>query len=531
MLNQYILKSALITGLLFSCSMLIADENKEESAKDPEEAAKGLGLGAGSYFTNAFSVVFNEQCGDCHGENLLGTGQGTPLLGIELTYGESISELNDSIADGMPDNGMPGYSEVLSADEINNLSIYISEKRSGFDYLDYKVATPYTVPEGIIKTELHNFRLETVISDLDPLPYSLELLPDGRMLVVEKLRGLRIISKEGKKSELIKNTPKVYGETFEGPFALQHGVGWLLGVAIHPEYEENGWIYLSYGDRCEDCNESSRKAKRPVSMVALVRGRIKDGEWIDQEVIFQPDVNSYGLFTDLTAGGRICFDRKGYVFLSIGMKGDNQGDGIQNLGLPQGKILRLHDDGRIPEDNPFVNVEGALKAIWTYGHRTPQGLEYKYDTDQLWEAEMGPRGGDEINLIQPGRNYGWPLTSKGVNYDGTPVDWGTKLGIEFDLKDIEQPIVDMTPAPAVSSMVIYTGKAFPKWHNNFLVQSLKAASLYRYEFKDNKHIHTETVIDNLTRMRDIEVGPSGEIYLLLEHVSGGRIVRMVPSDT
>jgi glucose/arabinose dehydrogenase len=298
-----------------------------------------------------------------------------------LTYGESISELNKSIAVGMPDNGMPAYSDVLSADEINNLSIYISEKRSGFDYLDYKVATPYTVAEGIIKTELHDFRLETVIDDLDPLPYSLELLPDGRILVVEKLRGLRIISREGKKSELIKNTPKVYGETFEGPFALQHGVGWLLGVAIHPEYAENGWIYLSYGARCEDCNASSREAKRPVSMVALVRGRIKDGEWIDQEFIFQPDVNSYGLFTDLTAGGRICFDRKGHVFLSIGMKGDNQG----------------------------------------------------------------------------------------VNYDGTPVNWGEKLGIEFDLKDIEQPVVDLTPAPAISSMVIYTGKAFPKWHNNSLL--------------------------------------------------------------
>lgn len=229
------------------------------------------------------------------------------------------------------------------------------------------------------------------------------------------------------------------------------------------------------------------------------------------------------------AGGRIAFDDAGHVFLSVGIKGLSNYHGIQDLGLPYGKIHRVNDDGTIPPDNPFVDDPDALDSIWTYGHRSPQGLEFDPQTGRLWSTEMGPRGGDEFNLIRPGRNYGWPLTSKGVDYDGTPVEYGIDLGIPLDLDTIEQPVVDLTPAPAVSSFSIYRGNAFPAWKGNAIVGTLKATELYRFVIDGNRVVHRETLLSGMGRLRDVEVGPDGAIYLLLEHASGGRIVRMVPA--
>jgi glucose/arabinose dehydrogenase len=155
-------------------------------------------------------------------------------------------------------------------------------------------------------------------------------------------------------------------------------------------------------------------------------------------------------------------------------------------------------------------------------------LEFNVKTRQLWGTEMGPRGGDEVNLLLPGRNYGWPLYSKGVDYDGTPVEYWQELSIEFDVADIEQPVVDLTPAPAVSSFIIYGGAAFPEWQDDLIVGSLKATELYRIVVDGDKHAYTETLLEDLARIRDVESGPDGAIYLLLEHESGSQIVRLVP---
>ena len=303
--------------------------------------------------------------------------------------------------------------------------------------------------------------------------------------------------------------------------SLVYGRGWMLDVALHPEYEKNGWIYLQFGDRCRECDTSMNK---------LIRGRIADGRWVDEEVIWSAAPESYTDTSDMTAGGRICFDGNGHVFLSVGIKGPSDHAGVQDLSLPYGKIYRVQDDGRIPADNPFVNTAGALPSIWSYGHRSPQGLEFDPRTGRLWSTEMGPRGGDEFNLLRPGKNYGWPLTSKGVNYDGTPVAWGKELGITFDLAEIEQPVVDMTPAPAVSSFVLYRGSAFPGWQNDAIVGTLKATELYRFVIEGERVVHRETLLRSLARIRDVEVGPDGYVYLLLEHETGGRIVRLVPAD-
>ena len=237
-------------------------------------------------------------------------------------------------------------------------------------------------------------------------------------------------------------------------------------------------------------------------------------------------ISDYAASSDVAAGGRIAFDPEGYVFMSIGMQSIA---GIQDLSSAHGKVLRLHDDGRVPTDNPYVEDPEAISAIWTYGHRSPQGLEFNAHTRELWETEHGPRGGDEVNLLVPGHNYGWPLFSKGQNYDGTKVEWGKTLGIETELHEVDQPMVDLTPSPAVSSFIFYEGDAFPGWQNSIIVGSLKAADVYRMELVDNKLVHQETLINDLARIRDIEIGTHGELLLLLEHAGGGQIVRIVPT--
>ncbi|NQX88241.1 MAG: PQQ-dependent sugar dehydrogenase, partial [Halioglobus sp.] len=201
------------------------------------------------------------------------------------------------------------------------------------------------------------------------------------------------------------------------------------------------------------------------------------------------------------------------------------------LTKPWGEIHRVHEDGRIPSDNPFLDRGDAYPSKWTYGPRNPQGLEFKTRLDTLWSTEMGPRGGDELNMWLPGRNYGWPLYSLGLNYDGSPIEYAEWLDITFEVNDIEQPIVDLTPAPAVCSFIFYQGKQFPHWQGNALVGSLKGSELYRIVLDDHGHyVHWEVVLKQLARIRDIETGPEGHILLLLEHKSGGQILRLVPAN-
>jgi glucose/arabinose dehydrogenase/cytochrome c5 len=486
-------------------------------------------LAAAQQPEDPFAAVYRQSCSVCHGENLEGGAQGTPLVGVELRHGSSTAEIAASISQGFPQTGMPAWSETLDDVQIQRAAIFIGEKRSALAYTDFKVGTPPIVPEGIIESEEHRFRVVQVIAGLDPLPYSIAPLPDGRILLTEKTRGLSVISRDGVQSDLVRGTPQVYDDGFQVPgLLIVYGTGYLLDVAVHPQYEENGWIYLSYTDRCKDCNAMSRQLKAPVSMNALVRGRIENGEWVDQQSIWRTDVENYTPMPDIAAGGRIAFDDDGHVFMSAGIKANSESVGVQDLRLPYGKIHRMNDDGSVPADNPFVNVPGAVATIWTYGHRSPQGLEFNRETKQLWGTEMGQRGGDEVNLLSRGKNYGWPLASKGLKYDGTPVDYGKELGIAFDVKDIEQPIVDLTPSPAVSSFAFYDSSAFRRWRGDMLVGTLKATDLYRIVVEDARVVHVETLLTGLGRIRDVEVGPDGAVYLLLEHAAGGRILKLVP---
>jgi glucose/arabinose dehydrogenase len=261
-------------------------------------------------------------------------------------------------------------------------------------------------------------------------------------------------------------------------------------------------------------------------MNRLVRGRIRDNRWVDEEVLWTADIATYTDTTDLAAGGRIAFDDKGYVYFSVGMKAALDWQGVQDLTLPYGKVHRLHDDGRIPADNPFVATPGAVKSTWTYGHRSTQGLAFDPRTRALWATEMGPRGGDELNRLVAGGNYGWPIFTSGINYDGRPVNGAKLTGIALKPEETIFPVVDLTPAQGISSLIAYRGREFRGWKESLLVGTLRATDLLRMEVRDGQVVHTEPLLADIARVRDIAQGPKGELYVLLENAAGSQIVRL-----
>jgi glucose/arabinose dehydrogenase len=469
--------------------------------------------------------LYEKECAVCHGESLQGAAQGPPLVGTPLSHGASLEELAHSTRAGFPDRGMPGWAPVLSSDQIHALALFIAERRAGTDITDFRYSAPLRIPEEPWASEHYRLAIDTIIAGLAPLPFSIAPLPDGRILLTEKMRGLSIVSATGDQSPLIQGTPTAFADAFT--FGGQPmGLGWLMDVAPHPDYPRNGWIYLHYGDRCAACNAAIRQPDQPVSMNKVVRGRIENGAWIDQETIWEADPATYTTMPEIAAGGRLSFDNQGFIYISIGIKGPAEHIGIQDLGQPYGKVLRLHDDGRIPQDNPFNGRPQTLPEIWTYGHRNPQGLEFDATTLRLWESEMGPRGGDELNILRAGRNYGWPLRSRGVAYDGTPIAFAEQLGIDLGATPIEEPVMDLTPSPAISSFVVYRGSMFPAWNGHIVAGTLRASDLLRLAVNGEAVTRAETLLEDIARIRDVEVDASGAVLVLLEHDTGGAILRM-----
>lgn len=471
-----------------------------------------------------FLPVYAEHCAVCHGDDMRGSAQGPALVGRALAHGDTVDALAASIGHGYPGLGMPAWSQTMEDSEVRSLAILIAEKRVDRDFTQFRMDAPVALPAGVISTQRASFRFESVAQGIASYPFSIAALPDGRILVTEKQFGLSIVSPDGTRTQPLEGAPAVsnVGLNVSG---LEMGLGWHLDVAPHPDYVHNGWIYLQHTHVCEDCGSSL-----PVTMNRVVRGHIKGHRWVDEQVIWSVPRKFYTSQPDIGAGGRLAFDDRGHLFISVGIKGGYY-EGVQDLATPYGKVHRVFDDGRIPDDNPYVHTAGAMASIWTVGHRSPQGLEFDRHTHLLWESEMGPRGGDEINLLLPGHNYGWPLRSLGVDYDGTPVEYGKDLGIDAAKVAIDRPIADFTPSPALGSFVIYEGAAFPGWNGDFLVTSLRAGTLYRVHIEHGRHTGTEVLAKGLSRIRDITVAPDGTVLLLLEHKAGSRIVRLVPGTT
>jgi len=332
-------------------------------------------------------------------------------------------------------------------------------------------------------------------------PWSLSFLPNNEMLVTERPGRLRLIDSAGKLSPAITNLPPIKAD----------GQGGLLDVILHPNYEKTGWLYLSYASANKQGNGTE------VARAKLDRKRLRLTEL---EVIFrmQPKTSSGHHF-----GSRMRFDDKGYLYITLGDRGEK--DAAQQLNDHRGKIIRLHEDGTIPSDNPFYKTEGALAEIYSYGHRNPQGLSFHPTSNQLWEHEHGPQGGDEVNIILGGKNYGWPTITYGVNYF-----FGTKIGQGTHAPTMQHPIHYWIPKSiAPSGMSFYQGNKFPLWNGHLFIGALRDEMLVRLEIQDNKVIEEEHLLKGeLGRIRDVKNGPDGYLYLLID-APNGKVIRIQPA--
>jgi glucose/arabinose dehydrogenase len=350
---------------------------------------------------------------------------------------------------------------------------------------------------AVINSEKHSFRVVTLLTALEN-PWSVAFLPDGRMLVTERAGRLRLVGQD------FRLDPKPIAGL---PDVVSQGQGGLFDVVLHPEYAQNGWIYWSY-------NAPGAGGWG----TALARGKLQGSRMTEVQVLFsmQPKTRSSQHF-----GGRIVFDKAGMLYLTLGDRGDK--DRAQKLDDHAGSVIRLHDDGRVPADNPFAKRAGALPEKWTLGNRNMQGATLHPKTGELWTHEHGPQGGDEVNVMRSGLNYGWPVITYGVNYG-----FGTRIGEGQTKPGMVQPLHLWVPSIAPSGMAFVSGSRFPQWTGDLLVGALRDQMLVRLVLDGEKVVREERLLKGLVgRIRDVRMGPDGLVYLLTDDAEGA-LLRLEP---
>lgn len=400
---------------------------------------------------------------------------------------------------------------------LNPLSLWATLVLAACSSIENDTAT-------IIRTAFHDFSVDTVTGGLVH-PFSMVFTPEGDLLVTERPGRLRIIRDDVLIDDPVAGLPEILAI---GQGAMpQDGreQAGMRDLILHPDFAENRLLYLSY----------TKPGADSLGNIAVVRGRLEDDRLSDVEEIFHADAFGNGSDRSSQWGGRLALDGKGYLFITIGdrqwpSEGDLSAHPSQSLANHNGTTIRLHEDGRVPEDNPFVGQEGVHPEIWTYGHRNAQGLAIHPETGDVWLNEHGPQGGDELNLIRPGLNYGWPIVGFGVNYrTGIAIHSAT-------LQDgMEPPVHIWVPSIGVTGMLFYTGTAFPDWQGDMIVASLRGEQLVRLTLNEQQVARQETLINGIGRIRDIRQGPNGIIYLAMDGDARGfdgdptPIVRLIPT--
>lgn len=352
-----------------------------------------------------------------------------------------------------------------------------------------------------MRTQYEDITVTKLVGDLDR-PWAVAFLPDGRKLITEKPGQLNIL--DGSRLTVVNGTPEV----------SDRGQGGLMDVVLHPDYEENGWIYLTF----------SRLGDEDQTALAVVRGRLDGSDFVDVEEIFEQ--NRYSS-PGRHYGSRIAFDTNGYMYISVGDRGADP-PRAQDLSDHAGTLLRMYDDGSVPDDNPFVNDSNAAPEIFSYGHRNIQGLIINPENNEIWGTEHGPRGGDELNLIEAGKNYGWPDASLGRDYgDETRFHAGTEAR---RIDGMEDPVYEFLPTHAPSGLALVTADNFPNWKGNLLAGGLRSERIRRLLIMDYTVIHDEELLlQEVGRIRDVREGPDGNIYVLTDE-DPGALYMIEPSD-
>lgn len=487
-------------GASWAC---VDSSEARKDADDAGAAASARSEQGGRQRAVNVTRLYIDTCAKCHGQNGEGGGAGTKtLLTLDKFDQKHDKPYFDAIKDGVPDMGMEAYGATLSDEEIWALVVHIRELQ--YRAMRQEHGGPKAT-DGVYKSKYHSYRIETVVDRDQGLrtPWAIDWLPDGRMIVTNR-PGKMVVVKDG----------KVQSEVSGIPESVEIGQGGLMDVTTHPDYAKNGWIYLSY-------TEPALSGRGGMSKV--VRGKLSfegtQARWTDQQTIWETDQQFY-TGAGVHFGCKIVFDGKGHVFIGVGERGTNMR--VQDLTTPFGKVVRLNDDGTVPKDNPFASTKGA-EAFWTLGHRNQQGLAFDLE-GRLWGTEHAPRGGDELNQIVKGENYGWPVISFAINYNDSPfvTPW-PKPGQNFRM-----PIFRWLPSNAASGLDVNKGQAFAQWKGDLFAGGLAGQNLDRIRVgKDGKLAEREELVWGMGRVRDVMCGPDGYVYLALNQPD--IVVRLVPA--
>lgn len=467
----------LLISSIGACTNPPADTNQDQNTEIDSSLVKAR-------------LNYKNYCSGCHGEQM------QAFVDRKWKYGDTRDSIYASINKGHEDVGMPAFEAVLSEEEINNLVSYIL---SGITNIDKYVFEDESLSSDTFKTELFTFHLDTIMSGIES-PWGMVFLPNNELLVTEKSGKVYRISKDGSTEE-ITGVPKVWDK----------GQGGLLDIELHPDFQNNNLLYLSYS--IFKTEGDKKVATTAVSRYTLVNNNLTHEVRILEAFPYTGMAHHYG--------SRLEFDRDGYLFISVGDRGNRDGN-PQDLSVYPGKIHRVNDDGTIPEDNPFVNDEDAIPSIYSYGHRNPQGMTLNPTTGEIWAHEHGPRGGDEINIIKKGANYGWPVISYGINYDGTI------FTSETEMKGMKKPVLYWVPSIAPSGMDFVEGGLYPGWEGDLLSGSLRYKYLNISEVEGDNIDQEDFVMKNIGRVRNVRMSPDGYIYIAVERP--GFIFKLIPFD-
>jgi glucose/arabinose dehydrogenase len=430
--------------------------------------------------------LYLNNCATCHGDNLEG-GAAKGLKTGDWKFITSNDQFKSLIKSGDEELGMPAFGDLLNMSDIDAVVKFVNVQAK---------AKKVTAATDVEKVKNGTVSTEVWVDGLDA-PWALQFTGPSSGLVTEVSGNLRQIKNGDLAAEPVSGTPSVW----------HGGQGGMLDVAIDPEFEENGWIYLSFSHRVKPGSDKA--------MTKIVRGHIVENQWQDEQVLFSAKTQHY-LKARVHFGSRITFDNEGHLYFSIGDRG--QKDMAQDITRPNGKIHRINKDGSIPDDNPFIGNPKAYPSIYSFGNRNPQGLVFS--DGQLWETEHGPKGGDELNSIKSGANYGWPVISYGRNYSGTELTPYTHMD------GMEQPVSQWTPSIAACGLDVYQGELFDGWQGHLLAGSLKYQELRLIKLENGQYIGEQILIKDRGRVRDVTVGPDGAIYVVLN--SPDQILRLTP---
>jgi glucose/arabinose dehydrogenase len=440
------------------------------------------------------AALYQQYCATCHGVDLNGGNGGSLVDGI-WQFGAADSYKFRNVKFGIPHLGMPSYDGILKDDDIRAIMKYVSdsEKNAG-------AVKPAIVKE--LETLDYKLNVEVFAEGLE-IPWAIDFLDINTALITEKPGRLRVVSKGKLQPEPVKNIPKV----------LNEGQGGLMDVAVDPDYQNNGWIYLAFSHVLDKKVVESR----PGANTKIVRGKIENNTWTNEQVLFEAPHEMYRT-TRHHYGCRIVFDPEGYLYFAIGDRG--AGFQAQDNSLPNGKVHRINKDGSIPADNPFGSDPKAMKSLYSLGNRNIQGMAIHPVTGELWTTEHGPMGGDELNLIKPGKNYGWETITYGINYNGTIITEFTRMD------GMEQPNLYWRPSIAVCGLDFYRGDLFKKWKNKLLVGALKYEEVRLLDIEGDRVMHDEIILKGQGRVRDVQTGPDGAIYVVLN--DPGTVLKLMP---